>query len=137
MFYSGLFVPYGDHVVVHLLQLLLGDVHCVWRRVELVCLEGLVGEADLERLVILLLTVNKLSPIFIYRVFSYRWDVRRVGMRGSCVRGHEPEGRSHSRGDDIAPEGRGNAPPDCPGQHCGLWRGGWGGVRSAVDCLRC
>jgi hypothetical protein len=53
-------IPYSDHVVVHLLQLLLGDIHCVWRRVELVGLEGLVGEADLEGLVILLWTVNHL-----------------------------------------------------------------------------
>ena len=55
------FIPHGDHVVVHLLQLLLGNFHCVWRRVELVRLKGLVGEADLEGLVILLQTVNYLS----------------------------------------------------------------------------
>ena len=53
-----MFLPYGDHVVVHLFELLLGDVHCVRRRVELVRLKGLVGEADLERLVVLLHTVN-------------------------------------------------------------------------------
>lgn len=53
-----MFLPYGDHIVVHLLELLLGDLHCVWRRVELVGLKGLVGEADLERLVVLLQTVN-------------------------------------------------------------------------------
>jgi hypothetical protein len=45
-------VPDGDHVVVHLLQLLLGRLECVGRGVELVRLEGLVREADLEGLVI-------------------------------------------------------------------------------------
>lgn len=45
-------VPDSDHVVVHLLQLLLGRLECVGRGVELVRLEGLVREADLEGLVI-------------------------------------------------------------------------------------
>jgi hypothetical protein len=51
-------IPDSDHVVVHLLQLLLGDIHCVRRRVEFVCLEGLVREADLEGLVVLLQAVS-------------------------------------------------------------------------------
>jgi hypothetical protein len=54
-------LPYGDHVVVHLLQLLLGDIERVWRGVELVCLEGLVRETDLEGLVIRLRPVSHLS----------------------------------------------------------------------------
>jgi hypothetical protein len=57
----GMFLPYGDHVVVHLLQLLLGDIECVRRGVELVCLEGLIGETNLEGLVILLGPVSHLS----------------------------------------------------------------------------
>jgi hypothetical protein len=39
-------------------------------------------------------------------------------MRGRGVGGHETEGRARNRGDDIASEGRGNAPPNCPGKHC-------------------
>ena len=57
---SGSIVPDGDHVVVHLLQLILGDIERVRRRVELVRLERLVGEADLEGLVVLLRAVNRL-----------------------------------------------------------------------------
>lgn len=45
-------VPDGDHVVVHLLQLLLGDIESVGRRVELVGLEALITEGDLEGLVV-------------------------------------------------------------------------------------
>jgi hypothetical protein len=57
----GLFLPYSDHVVVHLLQLLLGYIECVRWWVELVCLKGLIGETDLEGLVVLLETVSHLS----------------------------------------------------------------------------
>ena len=45
-------LPGGNHVIVHLLQLLLGGVECVGRWVELVGLEALVGEADLEGLLL-------------------------------------------------------------------------------------
>ena len=45
-------LPGGDHVVVHLLQLLLGGVKGVGWWVELVGLEALVGEADLEGLLL-------------------------------------------------------------------------------------
>jgi hypothetical protein len=58
-----LFLPYGDHIVVHLLQLLLGHIERVWRRVELVCLKGLVGETDLKGLVILLKTISHLLGV--------------------------------------------------------------------------
>lgn len=55
-------IPDRDHVVVHLLQLLLGGLQSVRRRVELVGLEALVGEADGERLVILLrITIASIS----------------------------------------------------------------------------
>lgn len=55
-------IPDRDHVVVHLLQLLLGGLQGVWGRVELVGLEALVGETDSERLVILLYsTANAIS----------------------------------------------------------------------------
>jgi hypothetical protein len=47
-------VPHGDHVVVHLLELLLGGLEGVRGRVELVGLETLIGETDSERLVLLL-----------------------------------------------------------------------------------
>lgn len=47
-------LPCGYHIVVHLLQLLLRGIHGVWRWVQLIGLEALIGETDLERLVILL-----------------------------------------------------------------------------------
>jgi hypothetical protein len=50
----GVSLPYGNHVVVHLLQLFLGDIERVRRRVELVCLKGLVGQTNLEGLVVVL-----------------------------------------------------------------------------------
>lgn len=50
----GYFVPGDDHVVVHLLQLILGDIESVRRGVKLVCLEALVAECDLEGLVVVL-----------------------------------------------------------------------------------
>ena len=43
-------IPDDDHVVVHLLQLLLGDGEGIGRGVELVGLEGLIAEGDLEGL---------------------------------------------------------------------------------------
>jgi hypothetical protein len=49
-----LHAAHGDHVVVHLLQLLLGCVKGERGRVELVGLEALVGELDLKGLVVLL-----------------------------------------------------------------------------------
>lgn len=48
-------VPHRDHVVVHLLELLLGGLEGVRGRVELVSLEALIGETDSEELFILLL----------------------------------------------------------------------------------
>lgn len=54
VFQSGVsvIVPDGDHVVVHLLQLLLGYLDGVRRGVQLVGLEALITEGDLERLVL-------------------------------------------------------------------------------------
>ncbi len=46
------FVPDADHVVVHLLQLLLGDIDGVRRGVKLVGLEALIAEGDGEVLVL-------------------------------------------------------------------------------------
>jgi hypothetical protein len=83
----GVFLPYGDHVVVHLLQLLLGDIERVWRRVELVCLKGLVGETDLEGLVIGLGRVSHRSvdaqlPVHMAdEAGSYLRHVLPLGMR--------------------------------------------------------
>jgi len=50
------YIPNGDHVVVHLLQLLLRSHQLVWGRVEFVCLETLIGELDWEWLLIVLHT---------------------------------------------------------------------------------
>lgn len=50
-----LIVPHRDHVVVHLLELLLGGLESVRGWVELISLEALIGETDSEQLVILLL----------------------------------------------------------------------------------
>ena len=49
------FIPHSDHVVVHLLELLLGHLQGVRRRVDLVSLEALIRETDSERLVLILL----------------------------------------------------------------------------------
>lgn len=51
-------IPYRDHVVVNLLQFLLGGLHGVWRGVELVGLEALIREANCERLIILLMPAH-------------------------------------------------------------------------------
>lgn len=47
-------IPDCYHVVVHLLQLLLGGLQSVRRWVKLVGLEALVGESDCEGLIIFL-----------------------------------------------------------------------------------
>lgn len=49
-----MYIPNRDHVVVDLLQFLLGGLQCIGRRVELVGLEALIGEPNGEVLVILL-----------------------------------------------------------------------------------
>jgi hypothetical protein len=54
----GASVPDGDHVVVHLLQLGLGRIERVGRRVELVRLKALIREADLKGLIVLLRAVS-------------------------------------------------------------------------------
>ncbi len=47
-------IPYGNHVVVHPLQLFLGGVEGIRWRVELICLEALIREPDFEGFVIFL-----------------------------------------------------------------------------------
>lgn len=47
-------IPRYHHVGVHLFQLPLGDIESVRGRVKLICLEALVAQGDLERLVVLL-----------------------------------------------------------------------------------
>jgi hypothetical protein len=49
-----LFVPYSDHIIVHLFQLGLGGVERVLGRVELIGLEALIGETDLKGLLVFL-----------------------------------------------------------------------------------
>jgi hypothetical protein len=48
-------LPNRDHIVVHLLQLLLCGLKGIGWRVELVGLEGFVGKGDREGLVIFLI----------------------------------------------------------------------------------
>lgn len=122
---AKIFVPHGDHVVVHLLQLGLGGVERVRGRVKFVCLEALVGEADLEGLVILLQPVNNPSTLLLnasqargvlFRCVAYLRYA--LGVRRSGVGGYGSEGGSRSGGsENIAPERRRNVPPDGPGQH--------------------
>jgi hypothetical protein len=57
-------LPDGHHVVVHLLQLLLGGVQGVGWWIELVGLERLVGEVDGEGLIIFLQCNHYQQPIF-------------------------------------------------------------------------
>lgn len=47
-------LPGENHVVIHLLQLLLGDIKGVRRWIQFICLEAFVGEVDSEMLVIFL-----------------------------------------------------------------------------------
>jgi hypothetical protein len=47
-------IPSGNHLVVHVLQLLLGGLEGIWWWIELVGLEGLVGKTDFEWLIIFL-----------------------------------------------------------------------------------
>jgi hypothetical protein len=44
-------IPGDDHLAVHVLQLLLGHLQGVRRRVQLVGLEALIAEVNRERLV--------------------------------------------------------------------------------------
>jgi hypothetical protein len=60
-------IPHRDHVAVHLLQLLLGGLQSVRRRVELIGLEALVGETDGERLVIFLQCASTSISIDVFR----------------------------------------------------------------------
>src|ERR1700761_5675993 len=61
-------VPHSNHVVVHLLQFLLGGAEGVRWRVELVGFEALIREPDVEWLVILL------------RAGLFRAEMRRSGQ---------------------------------------------------------
>jgi hypothetical protein len=45
------YIPDNYHVVIYLLQLLLGNLHRVGRRIELVGLEALIAEGDLKWLI--------------------------------------------------------------------------------------
>lgn len=87
----------------------------------------------------------ELSPVAQYTIywrkesFSYLWNPLRIGVRRRGVCGYGAEGRARNRSDDIASERRGNAPPNCPGQHCNSGsrrRGGGGMGEVVVDCER-
>jgi hypothetical protein len=71
-------VPHCDHVVVHLLELLLGGAEGVRGRVELVGFEALVREADVEGFVILLQAVRTEE--------GWRGDSPAERSRDRCVR---------------------------------------------------
>jgi hypothetical protein len=76
---SHLHLAHDDHVVVHLLQLLLGDLERIGRGVELVRLEALVAQVDGKHLVVGLRD-------------SALVDVRRRRVSRDC-----PPGRGHGR----------------------------------------
>jgi hypothetical protein len=106
-------IPDRNHVVVHLLQLLLGGLQGVWGRVELVGLEALVGEADGEGLVILLysaiarISIESLRPRMAFSYFpdEISTNLRDVlGVRGGGVSGDRATG---DRGESLATQGRG------------------------------
>jgi hypothetical protein len=63
-------IPDDDHVAVHLLQLLLGDLEGIWWRVQLVCLEALIVELDLEWLFVGLSNIN---PDVSCGTLGYHW----------------------------------------------------------------
>jgi hypothetical protein len=76
--------------VVHLLQLLLGGLQSVRRRVELISLEALVGETDGERLVIFLYSASTSISIEVFRgsrtifLFSGWVPQQTCGMFSAC-----------------------------------------------------
>lgn len=75
-------IPGQHHVVVHLLQLLLGDLEGVWRGVELVGLEALVTQGNGEGL-----------------IFGI-WDGALVDMGGRGVGGDGSDSSNGSRSAD-------------------------------------
>lgn len=106
-------IPDRNHVVVHLLKLLLGGLQGVWGRVELVGLEALVGEADSEGLVILLysaiasISIESARPCMAisYSPDEVSTNLRDVlGVRGGGVGGDRATG---DRGESLATQGRG------------------------------
>ena len=75
-----LYIPYRDHIVVHLLELLLGGVECVWWGVELVGFEAFIRKIDFEGLIILLL----ITPVSIHIVCIISFLVRKPHTSGTC-----------------------------------------------------
>jgi hypothetical protein len=106
-------VPDRDHVVVHLLELLLGGLQSVWGRVELVGLEALVRETDGEWLVILLMkrkqyrqhwvpgAFRRYIPVF--RIGSTNLRDRALGLRGGGVGSDSATGK---RSESLTPQRR-------------------------------
>ena len=67
-------VPYHNHIVVQLLQFLLGHIDGVWRRIKFVRLKAFVGEPDLEVFVIFLRNIRidiKLKKSQSYSRYSF------------------------------------------------------------------
>lgn len=54
-------IPYRNHIIVDLLQFLLGRLQGVGRRIELVGLEALIGKIDSEGLILLL--KQEITPV--------------------------------------------------------------------------
>ena len=73
-------IPNADHVVVHLLELLLGDLDGVRRGIELVRLEALVAQSNLEGLILRLGDLGvQLGRGGISRDGSDGWHIRHTG----------------------------------------------------------
>lgn len=88
-------IPDGDHLVVHLLQLLLGHLNRVGRRVQLVGLEALVAEGDLEGLIIGLYRMA-VSRLF-HNAFHSHWPAKWNPQIQSIALPHIPRGQRKKR----------------------------------------
>jgi hypothetical protein len=120
-------VPHSNHVVVHLLQLLLGHLQGVRRRVDLISLEALIGEADGKRLVLFLQHRESASaftfPAVLAAIAQFSalgiagtdlWDI--FSMRRGGVGGDGAAGKGSK---SLAPQGRGLTGPRGSEQHDG------------------
>ena len=66
--------------MVYLAELLFGDVHGIWRRIEFVHVVAIFGDGDRERLVLFLRMARSVPvPVGIIGVVLYRWNIRYIG----------------------------------------------------------
>lgn len=107
-------IPYRDHVVVDLLQFLLGGLHGVGRGIELVGLEALIGEAHGEGLILLLFAVSRCPRDVQEASKAANWGSTYMGNAGLSLRrgGIGGDGATGERSKSLAAQGRSLTSPD-------------------------